>query len=626
MQYVMRKYRKQILLFIIIFVGVPMLFFGVPTAFDMSGGGGDRVIASIGDVELQESQFRQNFMGQNVEGLSPEMRQERARDVLDSMIDSALIEYEEKSRNFRVNESVLIEQMQQWEQFQNANGDFDPALWNQWVQAIDARGMNWKEIYDDLSAGLGRQVYMNTVLARADRMFEKELARKVEDEFTSYRIRYAQVEVEPDLSEDDLRQHYEDNLENYRAADSFIADFVAIPLLPPMPDEAPAIVAQARVEGADFAALADQHSNQGVQNGGDIGWQRKGPITMEHREPLFALAPGEVSDPVAGPNGYFIYKVEEERIDEETGEREVKARQIFLPSELSDDDRAAKEAEAEALKTAAAEGDLATAAAEAGFEVSETGAFDASSNQVDGLPRTDATQFASAFALPQEDDYRVITGRSNIYVARIKETIEGALPPYEDVASRVRNDASAAARRTEDYRAKVEAIAAELAQEASSLEALQAQRPDLIQDIQESQSFSGSDFFVQGVFIQSANLIDEIRDLPLGQMVGPIRNALQDTYFVELLEKNGPTEEDRAQFDEARERIRQNETARARFQMLDDYRKDLRERLLDSGRVAMTTNTRVLEEILAAVAPPAEAPEASEGLEGLIEVPATPAE
>jgi len=602
MQQVMRKYRKYILIFIILFVGIPMLFFGVPTAFDAARGQEGRVIATVGGVDIFEGEFRQNFMAQNTAEMPAAMRQERALEVLDSMIDSALIENLEKDRRIRVNEELLIGQMREWEQFQDENGNFDPQRWNQWVRAFDQRGMNWKDVYDDMTKSLARQVYMNTVLARADRMFEDELARKVEDEFTSYRIRYAQLDIEPEVTDEDLRAHFEENQDRYRLPNDYVAEFVAIPLTPPMPEEAAAIVEQAR-GGADFAALADEHAGQGVQSGGDIGWQRRGAVTLEHREPLFALEVGEVSDPVPSANGYFIYYVEDERTDEESGAREVKARQIFLPAELTEADRAEREARAEAIMEAAAESDFATAAEAEGLTVQETGRFNASSNDVPGVPRTDLSQFTNAFEQPGDGPLRTVTGRSYIYVAHVTETIDGALPDFEEVADRVRTDAVAAARRSEAHRASLEALGDRLAEEATRLEDLPGLDPRVDLDIVESDAFSGQDFFVQGVFIQSEQLIDQLRDKALGELVGPIRNALQDLYFVELLERTEPTEEDRAQFAEARERIRENETLRARFELLDDFRNDLRAQMLDSGHVSLRMNNRVLEDILAALAP-----------------------
>ena len=47
-----------------------------------------------------------------------------------------------------------------------------------------------------------------------------------------------------------------------------------------------------------------------------MGWQKPREDELPHREALFELAVGEVSDPIPGPGGFFIYKVEEERLEE----------------------------------------------------------------------------------------------------------------------------------------------------------------------------------------------------------------------------------------------------------------------------------------------------------------------
>jgi len=92
-------------------------------------------------------------------------------------------------------------------------------------------------------------------------------------------------------------------------------------------------------EGADFADLADKNSALKAKNGGEMGgWQRETPSTPDSRKPLFKLKPGEVSDPVPGATGYFIYKVDEEQTAAD-GVREVKGRQILIEAKLPDDER-----------------------------------------------------------------------------------------------------------------------------------------------------------------------------------------------------------------------------------------------------------------------------------------------
>lgn len=75
--------------------------------------------------------------------------------------------------------------------------------------------------------------------------------------------------------------------------------------------------------GADFAALAAQVSaSASADNGGDLGWVSMAALTPELRARLAALEPGQVSDPILGPNGVQIVLVRDRRAAAEGGPAE----------------------------------------------------------------------------------------------------------------------------------------------------------------------------------------------------------------------------------------------------------------------------------------------------------------
>jgi len=73
------------------------------------------------------------------------------------------------------------------------------------------------------------------------------------------------------------------------------------------------IYAQAKMPGADFAALARANSDDpgSKANGGDLGWNAKGVMVPEFDKALFALKPGEISEPVKSSFGWHIIQLRE---------------------------------------------------------------------------------------------------------------------------------------------------------------------------------------------------------------------------------------------------------------------------------------------------------------------------
>lgn len=100
--------------------------------------------------------------------------------------------------------------------------------------------------------------------------------------------------------------------------------------------------------GADFATMATRFSDDpgSAQDGGDLGWFRRGRMVPEFEAAAFRLRPGQISNVVETPFGFHIIRVD--RIEP----AEVKARHILIAPELSDADLAAAEARADSVVTA----------------------------------------------------------------------------------------------------------------------------------------------------------------------------------------------------------------------------------------------------------------------------------
>jgi len=70
------------------------------------------------------------------------------------------------------------------------------------------------------------------------------------------------------------------------------------------------------LEGADFVALARKHSEDAASRAkdGDLGViRRKDQVPDRIKEAIFSLKPGQVSEVVRQPNGFYLFRVEEIR-------------------------------------------------------------------------------------------------------------------------------------------------------------------------------------------------------------------------------------------------------------------------------------------------------------------------
>jgi peptidyl-prolyl cis-trans isomerase C len=79
--------------------------------------------------------------------------------------------------------------------------------------------------------------------------------------------------------------------------------------------------------GEDFAKLAKENSQDGsAQQGGDLGFFRRGQMVPAFEQAAFALKPGEISDVVTTPYGFHIIKAAEKRAAQKIPYEQVKPR------------------------------------------------------------------------------------------------------------------------------------------------------------------------------------------------------------------------------------------------------------------------------------------------------------
>ncbi|MEP7307278.1 MAG: peptidyl-prolyl cis-trans isomerase [Acidobacteriota bacterium] len=112
----------------------------------------------------------------------------------------------------------------------------------------------------------------------------------------------------------DIERAYNSSIEQYSTPEQIRASHI---LLKTEGKDDAAVKAQAEdilkqaKAGADFAALAKKYSEDetSAKNGGDLDFFGKGRMVPEFDQVAFALAPGQLSDPVKTSFGYHVIKV-----------------------------------------------------------------------------------------------------------------------------------------------------------------------------------------------------------------------------------------------------------------------------------------------------------------------------
>jgi peptidyl-prolyl cis-trans isomerase D len=264
---------------------------------------------------------------------------------------------------------------------------------------------------------------------------------KVQVEYVAYP--YDQFASSIQLSDKEIEEYYQANLESkFRKPKEAKIRYISIRVAPDADanqkksarERADRIVKEAR-GGKDFAELAKRESDDpSAASGGDAGWLAQGQMMPAVEKTIFSLAKGEVSDPLETPAGLQIFKVEDIKNEKTPTVKEASAEIIkTLKSERAKRE-AAKVADRDREK-ALSGSDFNKLAQESGVKVSTTNWI--SPGQV--LPEIGDHQefYKNAFALGPKDTSPIIEGNHSYYILRLKQRIEPAVPPLENVSGQI---------------------------------------------------------------------------------------------------------------------------------------------------------------------------------------------
>lgn len=211
-------------------------------------------------------------------------RDEIYRGALDQLITYTVLSQETKARNVTVTDAEVDAQLQEM------RGQFETE--DAFKKALADRGLTLQQMRDD---------------ARINMVIQKMVQ--------------AEVASQPPPTDAQVREFYDKNPDKFEQPETLRASHILIRADAKADEatrqkalaEAEAVLAKAKA-GADFAELARKHSADGsAQQGGDLGFFRRGQMVPAFDQAAWALKDGEISGVVTTQFGHHIIKAIERK-------------------------------------------------------------------------------------------------------------------------------------------------------------------------------------------------------------------------------------------------------------------------------------------------------------------------
>jgi peptidyl-prolyl cis-trans isomerase D len=357
----LRRSTKTIM--IIVAVAFVIGFIFLQLGVNLGGGGGGRqqitTLGSVNGVEITPAMYqdvRNQLITQARQSsgtVSDEDYMRIEEQVWDELVYRILLEQEIKNLGIRVSDDEILEAMKsQPPDFLRTNeaflteGQFDQTKYLQALYSPQNAGFareleNW---YRSVLPVQKLQEYLLSSIHISETQLREEYRARNEKVKVEYILLKAPEELEGEkgqVSEDEVRAYYDENIDSFRTNKRAILEYVEFPIAPDREDtlEAMKVIDEARTllaEGRPFEEVASTISQDpgSAPKGGDLGWVPKGKMVKPVDDAAFSMEGGALSEPVMSQFGIHILKLEEKRTTPERGE-ERKLRHILVKLEPS---------------------------------------------------------------------------------------------------------------------------------------------------------------------------------------------------------------------------------------------------------------------------------------------------
>ncbi len=501
--------KTKIVIFVVLIAFVGLIFFDW-SGLSGSGGAGPAgpVVATVNgeDVSWDDyRQLRQQFVA-NFEARTGRSAEYNDFDSIEAdtwltLMRQRVVQQEVARLHVEISDAEILSTLRTnppgfiRSQFTNAEGQFDALAYSQ-ALANPQLADRWASVEQVLRESMPTDKVQNYV-GLAAHVTNAEVRARFESQNAQVKVRYvastpSAVDLPDDLTDADLRAHFEANAGDYAAGERVVLDYVRVSKHPTADDttgtreDLAGLREQIVDDGMPFADQAIRWSeDRSAERGGSLGYIRKGDMVPKFEEVAWETPVGDVSEPFSTPFGFHILTVEERK--EEDGEEQLLVRHILLRVEASNQTlREAGDRMDDFLEALASGSDFAAAAQEGELTVETTNPFERSAP----IPGVGLLRSATRFAFSNPADAvtsDTIEDRNNLYAFRVVERRAGGPIPFEEVKGQVER-AVRDARRRETARAALEQA---IATGGSDLDAIASA---LGSDVKEAAAFSRESF------------------------------------------------------------------------------------------------------------------------------------
>ncbi len=583
-----------------------LTFFGITDYITTSV---DTYVAKVGDREIDQAQFREEYQQwrENMRSrlgpsFDPRMFEQPGlrRQLLDQMVDRAVLHEANDRMGIVVPASRVRSEIMAVPAFQ-MNGQYSAEAYRAFLAA---RRMSAAELDRRISEDVGAQllpaaVMGSAVVSGADVDAYLRISEQTRD-FRFVSVNAPAEAVSDEVSDEELQRYFDEHVDEYMNPETVTVDYVEINAASidvPAPDDdalralydaeiarfstpeerlashiliqpeaddaegqraalakAEALLAQARAEGADFAALAREHTQDlgSREKGGDLGWLGRGVTDPAFEEVLFEMEAGTVSEPVLGVDGYHLIQLREVRAATQTPFEEVRE-QLVTEYGNSERERLFNDRVSELSDLVFAEpGSLAPTAEALSLEVKQAGPFSRLSGEGPfAVPAVRDAAFADEVLREGTVSEPVEVAPNHVVAMRVTDHVAAAPKPLAEVADLIR-ERVVAQRRADAIRERAEALFADL-ESGRDLDEIAS---ELGSEVESAEAVT------RAALVPDSRLVGEVFRLrrPDGEVPTRARVQYGDAWaLVELaaVKDGDPSAVDAARRDQVREELRQ---------------------------------------------------------------------